>query len=202
MILSPWVRGGCVAVLIAGSWASVSGRQTESVKPMARDAHPSFEVATIKRSDPLDRSHRFSIEGRRILVENQTVSTMMEMSYGVHARQIEKAPPWFGTERFDVRGLPDVEGQPNVTQFQEMMRKLLAERFGLKLHTEKQQMARYTLTVARGGLKLQPTKSAPDAPAGDQWQWPAGHDGLPDDECLGRRFSAYPSGEPGQASGR
>lgn len=158
------VGGGlCVAVLMVGGLRCVGGQTIQSVQPMAKDAHPSFEVATIKRSDPDDKSHRFEIHGHRILIENQTVEVMIEMSYGVHRKQIVNAPSWTESERFDVQGVPDVAGQPDVLQFQEIVRKLLEERFGLKFHTEKREMSRYTLTVAKSGPKMEPTKSAPDA---------------------------------------
>jgi uncharacterized protein (TIGR03435 family) len=148
---------------MASSVLWLDGQTIEKVKPMAVGAHPAFEVATIKRSDPADQHHRFEIHGRRILIENQTVKTMIQMSYGVHAKQIVNAPSWTESERFDVEGLPDVEGQPTVVQFQEMVRKLLEERFGLKFHTEKREMPRYALTIAKGGPKMELTKSAPDA---------------------------------------
>jgi uncharacterized protein (TIGR03435 family) len=156
------MRGFWAALLVVGTMPCVEG-QVIKTEPMAVTAHPSFEVAAVKRSDPADQMHRFSILGHRLLIENQTVSIMIQMSYGVHRRQIVNAPPWVETERFDIQGMPDAEGQPNVVQFQEMVRKLLADRFGLKLHTDKREMARYTLTVAKGGPKMEPTKSAPDA---------------------------------------
>ena len=156
-------HGLLVVALAAGCVTCVRGQTIQTVQPMAKDAHPAFEVATIKLSDPTDQKHRFEIHGRRIVVENQTVQTMIGMSYGVHAKQILNAPSWVESQRFDIQGLPDVEGQPSVVQFQEMVRKLLEERFGLKFHTEKREMARCTLTVAKGGPKLEPTKGAPDA---------------------------------------
>jgi uncharacterized protein (TIGR03435 family) len=157
------VRGLWMVVLAAGSLPCIEGQTIEKVQPMAQDAHPGFEVATIKLSDPADQKHRFEVHGHRILLENQTVQTMIEMSYGVHAKQIVNAPSWTESQRFDIEGLPDVEGQPSVVQFQEMVRKVLEERFGLKFHTEKRDMPRYVLTVAKGGPKLELTKSAPDA---------------------------------------
>src|SRR5215469_2687057 len=152
-----------VVVVVVGSVTCVDGQTAQSTEHMAKDAHPAFEVAAIKRSDPDDRTHRFEIHGHRIVIENQTVQTMIEMSYGVHARQIVNAPPWTESERFDIQGVPDVEGVPSVAQFQELVKKLLQERFGLKFHAEKRGMARYTLAVAKGGPKLEPTKGAPDA---------------------------------------
>ena len=104
------VRGLWMVVLAAGSLPCIEGQTIEKVQPMAQDAHPGFEVATIKLSDPADQKHRFEVHGHRILLENQTVQTMIEMSYGVHAKQIVNAPSWMESERLDVEGLPDVEG--------------------------------------------------------------------------------------------
>src|SRR5215469_6509172 len=144
-----------VVVVVVGSVTCVDGQTAQSTEHMAKDAHPAFEVAAIKRSDPDDRTHRFEIHGHRIVIENQTVQTMIEMSYGVHARQIVNAPPWTESERFDIQGVPDVEGVPSVAQFQELVKKLLQERFGLKFHAEKRGMARYTLAVSKGDLAKQ-----------------------------------------------
>lgn len=156
------VRGLCGAVLVVCAVRCLDGQTTQSPEHMAKDAHPSFEVATVKRSDPDDKSHRFEIRGHQIVIENQTVQTMIEMSYGVHPRQIVNEPPWMGSERFDIQGVPDAEGVPSAAQFGEIVRKVLEERFGLKFHTEKKEMARYTLTVAKGGPKMEATKGAPD----------------------------------------
>lgn len=155
-----WLSMG---VLIVGGLRCLGGQTAEKAETMPKDAHPTFEVATIKVSDPADQSHRFEIHGRRFVIENQTVRTMIEMSYGVHRKQIVNAPSWVEDQRFDAEGLPDVGGQPSVVQFQEIVRKLLEERFGLKFHTEKREMSRYALTVAKDGPKLEPTKSVPDA---------------------------------------
>lgn len=157
------VGGGLIAAVLVVGLRGVVGQATPSAQTMAKEAHPAFEVAAIKRSDPDDKSNRFEIHGRRIVIENQTVQTMIEMSYGVHARQIVNAASWMESERFDVEGVPDVEGQPNVTQFQEIVRKLLEQRFGLKFHDEKQEMPRYVLTVAKSGPKVETTKRVPDA---------------------------------------
>ena len=72
-----------VAVLVVESVSCLGGQTIQTVQPMAKDAHPAFEMATIKQSDPADQKHRFEVHGHRIVVENQTVQTMIEMSYGV-----------------------------------------------------------------------------------------------------------------------
>src|ERR1700729_1093598 len=118
MLCGRTLRGLCATVLLARALACLDGQAIQSVQPMAKDSHPGFEVATIKLSDPADQKHRFEVHGHRIFLENQTVETMIAMSYGVHAKQIVNAPSWTESQRFDIEGVPDVEGQPSVVQFQ------------------------------------------------------------------------------------
>ena len=156
-------------LLVAGSMGRSLMAQAGPVpvKMMAAEAHPVFEVATIKPSDPNDRSEGFHSNGRRIYIENQTVNKMLTFAYGVHSKQIMGGPDWFGTERFDINGVPDVEGVPSMRQQQEMLQKLLAERFGLKFHREKRELAVYALTDAKAGRKLTKSQGDPNG-LGDQ----------------------------------
>jgi uncharacterized protein (TIGR03435 family) len=67
-------------------------------------------------------------------------------------------------------------------QFNVMLRNLLADRFGLKVHWTSKELEMYSLVVAKGGPKLKP--AAPDSPqAGDDGGNPfpprAGSDGFP-----------------------
>jgi len=127
----------------------------EKAKVMAKDAEPSFEVATVKLSDPKNGSQGFhSGDGRRINCDNETAADILEFVYGVHAKQIVGAPLWFFDERWDVDGYPDVPGEPDYKQMQGMYRKLLEERFGLKIHRETRTLGAYVLTVAKGAPKL------------------------------------------------
>ena len=127
---------------------------------MAKDADPGWEVATVRPSDPNARNDKFDVVGRHVIVQNQPVEVMLMMAYGLQKSQIANAPDWVKTERYDVDGLADVEGQPDVKQFQAMVRKLLAERFELKMHMEQRAMEVYALTLAKGGAKME--KSAGD----------------------------------------
>jgi uncharacterized protein (TIGR03435 family) len=152
------------AVLLAGALAAgAQDNAAQQVKPMARDADPSFEVATIKPSDPNDGKQRFGLEGHRISVENNTLSSILCFAYRVQKTQIINAPKWFDEDRWDIDGVPDVEGKPSWTQYRHMLQKLLAARFGLQMHPDKRELSVYTLTVAKGGPKLEKTRSEPDA---------------------------------------
>ena len=153
------IAGFVLVLAVVASCGRVGAQQMQKLEPMARDAHPSFEVASIKLANPDDQSSGFQTNGRRVFIENETMNDIISFAYGVHAKQIIGAPPWFGTLRFDIRGLPDVEGIPNTAQYREMVIKLLADRFQLKFHRDKREMACYALTVAKGGPKMEASKS-------------------------------------------
>ncbi len=139
----------------------------EPLKPMAADANPAFEVATIKPSDPNRRGAKaFTFRGRHFITISTNMNDLIAFAYGLHPKQIVGAPDWFGTELFDIDGVPDAEGQPNVKQTATMVQKLLADRFKLQFHRDKKELAVYTITVASGGPKLTRTSAGPnDLPA-------------------------------------
>lgn len=157
-----FVKSAVAALMVMGvSWQL--GAQIQALKAMDPKAHPSFEVASIKNSDPNDGSSGFQTQGQRIYFENETVNSMISYAYGVHAKQVVDAPSWFESERFDIRGVADVEGVPNDVQQKEMLRKLLAERFHLQFQKGKRELSCYALMVAKGGPKMEASKSGPDA---------------------------------------
>src|ERR1700679_1272266 len=147
--------GDCrwLVVFLAGAMlvAPRAFGQGQDVPPMAADAHPSYDVATIKPSDPDDGSVGFHSNGRRLFTENETMDSLIAVAYSVHVKQIVNGPEWFSKDRWDIQGVPDVEGAPNWQQQREMLQKLLAERFGLKFHRSKRELSIFAITVAKGG---------------------------------------------------
>jgi uncharacterized protein (TIGR03435 family) len=136
-------------------------------KPMAADASLAFDVATIKPSDP-------ATPGQSILVgrggsnlfttTNTTLNDLIKFAYDIHVRQIVNGPSWLETDRFDVTAKPEAQGIPNATQLRTMVRKLLAERFGLAFHNEKREMPAYVITVGKDGPKLTKNESGGNLP--------------------------------------
>jgi uncharacterized protein (TIGR03435 family) len=130
---------------------------------MAADAHPVFEVATIKPTDPNSSiGAGLGAEGRHISYTSQTAKDLILLSYGIQEKQLVDAPEWFGTERYDIDGVPDIEGTPNLRQMQEMFRKLLADRFNLKVHWDKRDLAVYALRLGKGGAKIAKSQGDPN----------------------------------------
>jgi uncharacterized protein (TIGR03435 family) len=130
------------------------------LKPMAADASPAFEVATIKPSKPDARGKGFRVSGRRFSTLNTSASDLITFAYGIHARQIAGGPAWLGAEKFDLAAQPDGEGQPNDKQWKMMIQKLLADRFQLTFHREKKDLSVYAIAVGKTAPKL--TKSDGD----------------------------------------
>ena len=129
---------------------------------MAPDADPDWEVITVKPSDPNDRGDHFGVHGPHVTLEYETVENLLCFGYNLQKNQIADASDWVKTERWDVDGLADVDGEPNVAQLQGMVRKVLAERFGLKLHREQREMPVFALRAAKGGPKLTTNTSDPN----------------------------------------
>jgi uncharacterized protein (TIGR03435 family) len=126
-------------------------------KLMPADAHPEFEVATIK---PSKEGAGFSfLVGRgganRLTSTGTSLSFFIQFAYGVHARQIEGGASWLESEKYDLNAKPDQDGIPNVNQLRAMMQKLLADRFGLVFHREKKELSVYAITVTKNGPKLE-----------------------------------------------
>jgi len=169
------VRWPVVLAMLAGMGVAVADAQpataTQPVAMMAQDADPDWEVVSVRPSDPNARNDGFDVRGRHEVIENQPVEIMLMMAYGMQKSQLVNLPDWTRSEHFDVDGVSDVDGQPDVHQFQSMVRKLLVERFGLKLHHEQREMPVFALTVAKGGAKLARSKGDPN--------------GLPRDEGVG-----------------
>jgi uncharacterized protein (TIGR03435 family) len=123
-----------------------------AVKPMAPDADPSFEVATIKPANP--NAQWGGPNPHRIELRNTSLSTLITFAYRLNSNQILGAPAWVDTERFDLSGVPDTEGQPNINQVRRMLQKLLADRFKLTTHHDKKELSVYALTAGKTAPKL------------------------------------------------
>lgn len=86
-------------------------------------------------------------------------------------------PGWLDAQAVAV----DATMPPNTTkaQFQEMLRYLIAERFGLQYHSGTKEIAGYTLTIARNGPKLKESADQGEANWTYAPQVKMGPDGFP-----------------------
>jgi hypothetical protein len=68
--------------------------------PMAKDATPGFEVATIKPSDPNKPGRGIRLRGRNFSTLNTPLNFLIMFAYGVHVRQIQGGPAWLDTDNY------------------------------------------------------------------------------------------------------
>jgi uncharacterized protein (TIGR03435 family) len=130
---------------------------------MSANSNPGFEVATIKPSEPGRPGKLFTVRGQNVVTVNTTVSDLITMAYDIHVKQITGAPAWLESEKYDLEVKPDEPGQPNVRQLKGIIQKLLADRFQLKFHRDKQELSVYAITVAKTGAKLARSQADPNS---------------------------------------
>jgi uncharacterized protein (TIGR03435 family) len=132
------------------------------IPPMAADANPSFEVATIKPSKPDDQRKAFIVQGNQFHIINQPLTQIISFAFDVQAKQVIGLPEWAESDKFDIDGKPDGEGAPNGKQWKIMIQKLLADRFKLTFHKDKKELSVYVLSVSKTGEKMTKNDSAPN----------------------------------------
>jgi len=136
-------------------------------KPMAPDAKPTFDVATIKPSNPATPGQSILVGrgGQNLFTTtNTTLADLIIFAYGLHPRQVTGGPAWMESERFDITAKPDQPGIPSVTQLKDMVQNLLKERFELAFHKDKKELSAYAMTVAKSGVKITKSESTGNLP--------------------------------------
>jgi uncharacterized protein (TIGR03435 family) len=131
-------------------------------RQMPADAQPTFEVATIKPSNPDTPGRALNVGrggGNSFSTLNMPLSELIRFAYGIHTKQVTGGPSWIEEEKYDILAKPDTPGMPNAPQVRSMVQKLLAERFGFQFHREKKELSTYLLSVDKSGLKLTKSES-------------------------------------------
>ena len=158
------------------------------------DTRPAFAVATIKYNRSGDAAAGMRLQpGGRIVVTNQPLRRLIIFAYSLQPQQLAGGPSWLDSDRFDITAQAEGNisptppgGPPGPAQL--MMQRLLAERFGLVVHTESRELPVYALTVARSDGRLGPRIKPADrdclalmtqAPGGVPVQAPRLPDGRP-----------------------
>jgi uncharacterized protein (TIGR03435 family) len=156
-IVGTWTQGNesfPVTFALATSEALWAYSGPSKIPTMSATADPAFEVATIKPSEPDAKNFGYSRNTRLFQARDKTVVDLIQFAYQVRRRQIDGGPSWINEIRFDVTGEPDAPGLPSLDQQRLMLKKLLAGRFGLKMHIEKRDFPVYALVVYKGPPKI------------------------------------------------
>jgi uncharacterized protein (TIGR03435 family) len=116
-------------------------------------AQPAFEAASIHPNNEADRPGRpiARITPGTLTMRNQALVYLIQWAWDIPRVQIE-GPSWLREVWFDITakaGTPAVESELRL-----MLRRLLADRFGLKFHKEPRFMPVYALTLTKDGPKF------------------------------------------------
>jgi uncharacterized protein (TIGR03435 family) len=157
-----------VVILVAS--VPISGQILHATGPV-----PSFEVATIKPSQPGATGMRiFGPKGAdRFVATNVTVRDLIDFAYTIDDdRQVIGLSGWMISKRYDIDakvGDAEVAAMSKLplsfNPYRFMQQALLADRFKLKVHFETKLLPVYALVVTKGGPKLTPSVMDPANPA-------------------------------------
>lgn len=146
----------CLAAAAAFAQSPVEGPDT-------------FEVASIKPGNPLSNGSSMGYQpGVGLRIENATLEQIVESAYDLRDFQLIGAPAWMKNERYVIvakgvltsgpanyRDMSDAQRKAAGELMRTRLRKLLAERFQLVVHTETRELPMYALVVAKAGAKMQ-----------------------------------------------
>ncbi len=122
-----------------------------------------FVAASIKPSAPGGRGFRMQIApGGRVMASGVTASLLMQQAYEVREFQIQGAPGWMASDRYDITTVAEGGTQPD--DLRPMMQALLADRFKLAMHRETKELPVFALVAAKGGPKFHASASGGDGP--------------------------------------
>lgn len=126
-----------------------------------------FEVATIRLNETcVNGAGQEHLSPGRFGVECVSLRDYIRGAYGsygfgrnpnVRPPKVLGGPDWVDSDRYDI--VATAPGEAGLDEmYGPMMRALLEDRFGLKIHSEIRELPVYALTAARGGAKLTPSK--------------------------------------------
>lgn len=119
----------------------------------------SFEAASIKLNNSGRAGGGISTYPARIKVINSSLKFCVQVAWHVKDFQVSGASGWMDAEHYDIDA---VAAEPfKKDEYREMLKALLADRFGLAIHSEMQDKQGYALVVAKNGSKLRPPVEDP-----------------------------------------
>lgn len=140
-----------VVILVTGTHGQV-GTPIPSKFPGPEE---SFEVVSVKPNRSGAQQWDFDSPPGRVVGTNVLLRDLIRFAYYIYGGEWDKrivGPEWIKTARFDI----DATTPGSVAQGRamSMLRHLLGERFGMKVHYEKREHPVYALVIARNDRRL------------------------------------------------
>jgi uncharacterized protein (TIGR03435 family) len=154
-------------VVVVACLAGMLGLATRSAAQSP--VGPAFEVASVKPSNPDAAGPMMPPVGGRFTASNITLRELVLRAYELFDSQLDGGPDWQRSRRFDIQAKTK-DPVAGMTAMRPMLKTLLADRFMLKVHTERREMPIYALVVARDDGQLGPniTRSTADCSNAEQ----------------------------------
>lgn len=136
------------------------------VLPRPGETGPSFEVATVKPSSrDLGRSFRMHIwwNDNTYSTENTTLRDLIRTAFNISSTQLSGGPDDLLDSRWDISAKMSEDDYARLQKLPRderdriphlMLQGLLADRFGLKFHTQTRELPVFDLVLDKGGAKL------------------------------------------------
>lgn len=162
-MIRPWV----FSLLLCAKMPAAPACAQQASPAAVVTYQPSFEVASIKRSNPDKTGQDFDVSNERVSLENYSLRQLVRLAYGLKAdRQVEGGEKWMDAQRYDIAAKIDdaeyarlrtLKGPEYSQELNRMLQALLAERFQLQVVRKERIMPVYALTVSKSGAKLSPS---------------------------------------------
>lgn len=161
------------SIALLGFLALSPALPAQLVLPGKGETLPTFEVATVKPSSrDLGRSFHIHIwwNDNTYSTENTTLRDLIRTAFHISNAQLSGGPEALLDSRFDISAKISDEDYANLKKLPRddfdralplMMQALLADRFGLKFHTETRELPVFDLVVDKSGSKLQAVTDPP-----------------------------------------
>lgn len=143
------VRAAAAICILAVS-AGVALAQPAVPEPGATLA---FEVATVRPNDSNGTVAIRSLPGGRWIATNASLRLLITWAYSITDERLAAAPGWLDSARFDVTAQASSEN-PSLDQEHLMVQSLLADRFHLRLHKDRNELPLYRLELDAGGPRV------------------------------------------------
>lgn len=108
---------------------------------------PSFEAASIKRSNSTETGGGTDVSPGRLNIENRTLRDCIQQAYSVKRYLIAGGAYWVNADPYDI--VAKAEGPANQSQLMKMLQTLLEDRFKLTWHRELRSVPGYELVRMR-----------------------------------------------------
>jgi uncharacterized protein (TIGR03435 family) len=147
------------AALSLCAYAGYAQETQAPTQPMAADADPTFEVATIKPTTSTALTlQSLNQRGRYFETVNSSLLDLIKFAYDLNEHQILNTPDWIDKTRFDISAVPSQDGVPSVRQVRQMLRQLLTARFHLTFHRNQRELPAFVLSLGTKAPQLTPTR--------------------------------------------